>query len=174
MIDVINAISIFITALATVALAIFAFQARNSFLKQELYNFAWNFLQEYQNFREWFLQNKKLLDAELDTESTELAQICYNKFNEVYKSFLRLEIMTDEKNFKKVKEQIRKIHRVNIEYYAKEKTEEANNLRSSIAMELIQNNVSVTDLLDFIRSEIKCARQKQSKRIKNKNSKDIK
>lgn len=169
--DITNMICAIVTAVATVALAIFAFQARDSFLKQELYNFGWNFLQEYQNYREWLLQNKKSLDEELNTEDTSLSLDNYNRFNNVEKSFLRLNIMTDEKFFQKTKEQMRKISSLNIQYYAKDTKEEANHLRKDITMELIQNNVAISDFLDFVNSEIKAYRIKKKKKENKRNSK---
>lgn len=159
--EVINTISAIITAIATIALAAFAFQARDSFLKQELYNFGWNFLQEYQNYREWLLHNKKFLDEELNTEETDIALDNYNRFSNVEKSFLRLEIMTNEKFFRKTKEQMRKVHQLNIQYYAKDKNDEANEIRKNIGMELIQNNVAISDFIEFVDSEVKTIKQKK-------------
>ena len=147
--EIFNCISSLITAIATVALAVFAFQARNSFLKQELYNFGWNFIQEFQIFKEWFLSNKKLLDEELTLQETKLAEECDNRFAVIRKSFLRLRIMTDEKYFKKTKEQIDKLDNICFQYYSKEINDDSNNLRDNICLELVKNNVVITEFFRF-------------------------
>lgn len=165
---IITLICTLLTTIATVALSVFAFQARDSFLKQELYNFGWNFLQDYQNYIEWLLENKVKLDKELTSENTSLASINYNKFNKVERAFLRLEIMTEEKIFSRTREQINKIHKLNLQYYSKDNSNEAQQIRNTICSDLLQINVAIPDFLDFINSNIKTKKIKLSNKQRGK------
>lgn len=153
----------FLTALGTIALAFFAFQAKDSFLNQELYNFGWNFLQEYQSYKEWFLLNLKSLNKELDTEYTDIALEGYNKFQNIERYFLRLNFMTDESFFKKTKKQIDMMDKVLMQYYSKDNSENAKKLRDNIVSDLIKNNVAIEDFLEFLHTKIKT--KKLSKHI---------
>lgn len=145
--EICNMICSIVTALATIALAIFAFQARNSYLRQELHSFAWDFLDNYRDLRAWVLCNIDKFDLQKNEYDEDLDKEFWNRLNIVEKIFLKIDIVVSKKFFAKTKMQLKLCHKIWLNYSTQKDKDKFN--KQNIQAELL-NHVETEEFVEFV------------------------
>lgn len=93
----ITAISTTILMLATVFLAITAWQAKKSFLQESLYNDSWELYKKWNDLRTWVFSNREKLDGEILTKKSLYNDIFREKLDAINFLYIRIKHLYDDK-----------------------------------------------------------------------------
>lgn len=93
----ITAISTTILMMATVFLAIAAWQAKKSFLQESLYNDSWELYKKINDLKVWIFNNRKQLDDELLTKEKMYCDIFKEKIDSITFLYIRVKYLYSDK-----------------------------------------------------------------------------
>lgn len=91
------AISTTILMMATVFLAIAAWQAKKSFLQESLYNDSWELYKKINDLKVWIFNNKKQLDDELLTKEKVYCDVFKEKIDSIIFLYIRVKHLYSDK-----------------------------------------------------------------------------
>lgn len=91
------AISTTILMMATVFLAIAAWQAKKSFLQESLYNDSWELYKNLNDLKIWIFNNKRNLDDELLTKEKIHCDIFKEKIDSIIFLYIRVKYLYEDK-----------------------------------------------------------------------------
>lgn len=93
----ITAIATTILMLATVFLAIAAWQAKKSFLQENLYNDSWELYKKWNDLKIWIFNNERQLDNELITKEKTYCDIFKEKLDFINFLYIKVKYLYDDK-----------------------------------------------------------------------------
>lgn len=93
----ITAIATTILMLATVFLAIAAWQAKKSFLQENLYNDSWELYKKWNDLKIWIFNNERQLDKELITKEKAYCDIFKEKLDFINFLYIKVKYLYDDK-----------------------------------------------------------------------------
>lgn len=88
--DWITAISTTILTIATVFLAIAAWEAKKSFLRESLYNDSWELYKKWNDLKTWLFSNRTQLDNELLTKEKIFSDTFKEKLDSAFFLYVRV------------------------------------------------------------------------------------
>lgn len=91
------AISTTILMMATVFLAVAAWQAKKSFLQESLYNDSWELYSKLNNLKMWVFSNRTQLDNELLTKESTYCDVFREKLDSINFLYLRVRHLYEDK-----------------------------------------------------------------------------
>lgn len=91
------AISTTILMMATVFLAVAAWQAKKSFLQESLYNDSWELYKRWNDLVTWVFGNRLYLDGELSTKEKVYSDIFREKLDSITFLYLKVRHLYDDK-----------------------------------------------------------------------------
>lgn len=93
----ITAISTTLMMMATVFLAIAAWQAKKSFLQESLYNDSWELYKKWNDLKMWIFNNRAQLEDELLTEEKIYSNIFREKLDTINFLYIRVKHLYEDK-----------------------------------------------------------------------------
>lgn len=93
----ITAIATTILMMATVFLAIAAWQAKKSFLQETLYNDSWELYKKLNDLKLWIFNNRMQLDDELLTKEKVYCDIFKEKIDAIVFLYIRVKYLYEDK-----------------------------------------------------------------------------
>lgn len=141
MTDWIIAISTTFLMMATLFLAVAAWQAKKSFLKESLYNDSWELYKKWSDLKIWLLSNRAQLDNELLTKEKTYSSIFREKLDSVNFLYMRVKCFYAGK-LEQIKNLLSDLDSVWITYDTKQNSKEIDRYKLKILQKLSSDDVS--------------------------------
>lgn len=137
----ITAISTTILMMATVFLAIAAWQAKKSFLEESLYNDSWELYKKWNDLKIWVFSNRTQLDNELITKEKIYSDIFREKLDSINFLYLRINHLYEDK-LEEMGMLLSDLDSVWLTYATKQNSKDIDKYKSKILQRLTGDDVS--------------------------------
>lgn len=154
MTDWIIATSTTILMLATVFLAIAAWQAKKSFLQESLYNDSWELYKKWNDLRIWLFSNRTKLDDELQTKEKVYSDIFREKLDAINFLYIRVKHLHEDK-LDRMGPLLNDLESVWLTYVTKQNSKEIDKYKSEILQHLINDDYLSSQLYNSILDKMK-------------------
>lgn len=150
----ITAISTTILMLATVSLAIAAWQAKKSFLQESLYNDSWELYKKWNDLKIWLFSNRAKLDEELLTTEKVYSDILKEKLDTINFLYIRVKYLYEYK-LEKMGNLLNELDSVWLTYATKQNSVEIEKYKSKIIQRLSNDDDISSQLYNSIINKMK-------------------
>lgn len=147
------AISTTILMLATVFIAVAAWQAKKGFLEESLYNDSWELYKKWNDLKIWVFSNRTKLDEELITEEKIYSDIFKEKLDIINFLYARVKSFYGEK-LGKLELLLTELDSVWLIYATKQRSKEIDKYKSEILQRLANDDLT-SRLYNSILNKIK-------------------
>lgn len=154
MTDWIIATSTTILMLATVFLAIAAWQAKKSFLQESLYNDSWELYKRWNDLRIWLFSNRTKLDDELLTKEKVYSDTFREKLDSINFLYIRVKHLHEDK-LDRMGPLLNDLESVWLTYVTKQNSKEIDKYKSEILQHLINDDYLSSQLYNSILDKMK-------------------
>lgn len=148
------AISTTILMMATVFLAIAAWQAKKSFLQESLYNDSWELYKKINDLKIWIFNNRKQLDDELLTKEKVYCDIFKEKIDSIIFLYIRVKHLYSDK-LASLGSLLTDLDSVWLIYATKQNSIEIDKYKNKILQNLTNENNLYSQLYNSIINKIK-------------------
>lgn len=135
----ITAISTTLLMMATVFLAIAAWQAKKSFLQESLYNDSWELYKKWNDLKIWIFSNREKLDNELLTIGKEYCDILREKLDYINFLHIRVKYLYEDK-LEEMGALLTDLYSVWLTYATKQNSKDINKYKSKILQKLTNDD----------------------------------
>lgn len=150
----ITAIATTILMLATVFLAIAAWQAKKGFLQENLYNDSWELYKKWNDLKIWVFNNKIQLDNELITKEKTYCDMFKEKLDFINFLYIKVKYLYDDK-LKLMGLLLTDLDSVWLSYATKQSSTEVDKYKFKIIQKLTNDEEIPSDLYNNILKKMK-------------------
>lgn len=137
----ITAISTMILMIATVFLAIAAWQAKKSFLQESLYNDSWELYKKWNDLKIWVFSNRTQLDSELLSKDKTYSDLFKEKLDTINFLYIRVKYLYGDK-LEKMSRLLNDLDSVWLTYATKQNSKEIDKYKFEILQKLSNDDLS--------------------------------
>lgn len=135
------AISTTFLMIATVFLAVAAWQAKSGFLQESLYNDSWELYKKWNDLRMWVFSNREQLDNELLTKEKVYSDIFREKLDAINFLHLRIRCLYKDK-LEKMELLLSDLDSVWLTYATKQNSKDIDKYKTKILQKLTDEDIS--------------------------------
>lgn len=143
-----------ILMMATVFLAIAAWQAKKSFLQESLYNDSWELYKKLNDLKIWVFSNRVHLDNELLTKEKTYCDIFRDKLDSVKFLYIRVKHLYEDK-LEKMGQMLNDLDSVWLAYATKQNSAEIDKYKFKILQKLTSDDDIASQLYNSIVNKMK-------------------